>query len=83
MVTVADADQCCGGGGTYSFVHPEVSRDVLAAKIKNIVASGCKIVVTSSASCLIQLRAGLAQTKTNIEAMHLSTFLLRALEKRK
>ncbi len=83
LVTVSDSDQCCGGGGTYSFVHPEISRDVLSAKIKNIVASGCQIVVTSSASCLIQLRAGLLQSKSKIEAVHLSSFLLRALEKRK
>lgn len=83
VVDIPDSDQCCGGGGTYSFVHPEISRDVLAAKIKNITASGCKIVVTSSASCLIQLRSGLRTANSKIEAMHLSTFLQRALEKKR
>jgi 3'-phosphoadenosine 5'-phosphosulfate sulfotransferase (PAPS reductase)/FAD synthetase len=29
-------DQCCGGGGTYSFVHAELSQGVQSAKIKNI-----------------------------------------------
>lgn len=83
VVNIPDSDQCCGGGGTYSFVHPEISKDVLAAKIKNITATKCQIVVTSSASCLIQLRAGLREAKSKIEAMHLSAFLLRALEKKR
>jgi len=83
LVPVADADQCCGGAGTYSFVHPDFSRSILAAKTKNIVASGCSIVVTSSASCQVQLASGLRAINSNIEVLHLSEFLLRALEKRR
>jgi glycolate oxidase iron-sulfur subunit len=75
LVEIADADQCCGGGGTYSFAKPELSRGVLSAKIKNIAESGCKVVVTSSASCLIQLAYGLRQKKLKIEALHLTEFL--------
>jgi glycolate oxidase iron-sulfur subunit len=83
LVVIKDADQCCGGGGTYSFVHPEMSQAVLASKIKNIIASGCKIVVTSSTSCLLQLAAGLREAGSSIEALHLSEFLVRVLEKEK
>ncbi|MCB4757666.1 MAG: (Fe-S)-binding protein [Elusimicrobia bacterium] len=61
LVPVPDADQCCGGGGTYSFVHPEMSREVLAKKAASIRSTGCQTVVTSSASCLIQLAFGLQQ----------------------
>ncbi len=83
LVPVTDADQCCGGAGTYSFVHPDFSQKVLAAKIKNIVASGCAIVITSSASCQVQLASGLRAAGSKIEALHLSEFLLRALENRR
>lgn len=82
LVPIGDADQCCGGAGTYSFVHPDVSRKVLEAKIDNIIATGCKIVVTSSASCLTQLAFGLREKKSDIEALHLTEFLVRALEKK-
>ncbi len=83
VVPVVDSDQCCGGGGTYSFVHPELSKDVLARKTKNVIASGCKILVTSSASCFIQLGAGLREANPAIEVLHLSEFLIRALEKQR
>lgn len=82
LVPVAEADQCCGGGGTYSFTHPEISRDVLDAKIENIIKSGCKIVVTSSASCLVQLAFGLRRKNLPIEALHLTEFLVQVLDTR-
>ncbi len=83
LVPIADSDQCCGGAGTYSFVHPELSKQVLKAKVKNIVASGCEILVTSSASCLTQVAAGLRDAGSKIQVLHLSEFLYRALDKRR
>lgn len=83
LVPVAEADQCCGGAGGYSFMRPEMSQAVLAAKAKNLAASGCSIVVTSSASCLTQLAFGLRKKDPQIQVLHLTEFLVRALEKRK
>lgn len=82
VVPVMDADQCCGGAGTFAVVHAELSRDIAAAKIKNIAASGAKIVITSSVSCLLQLSAGLRRAGSNIEVLHLVDFLDRVLERR-
>ena len=59
-----------------------MSRDVLAAKLRNITATNAAIVVTSSASCLTQLAAGLRRMKSNVEVLHVSEFLLRALRRR-
>jgi glycolate oxidase iron-sulfur subunit len=83
IMGIVDSDQCCGGGGAYSFMEAELSRKVLSAKIQNIISSGCHIVVTTSASCLIQLKFGLRQAHSSIQALHLSEFLVRALEKRR
>jgi glycolate oxidase iron-sulfur subunit len=75
LVDVPEADQCCGGGGTYSFVHPELSREVGAAKIRNIISTGCEAVVTTSASCLTQLEFGLRQAGSRIQVFHLNELL--------
>ncbi len=83
MVTVPDADQCCGGGGTYSLTHPELSQEVLSAKVRSLVSTGAKVVVTSSASCLLQVAFGLRSVRSDIEVLHLSEFLLRALTQRR
>jgi glycolate oxidase iron-sulfur subunit len=81
VVDIMDADQCCGGGGTYSFVHPELSKDILSKKVANIAKTGCRIVVTSSASCLIQLSSGLQGKTPPVEVLHLSEFLARVLKR--
>ena len=54
---------------------------MLAAKVKNIIASNCAIVVTSSASCLTQVAFGLRKAGSNIKSLHLSEFLVRAIRK--
>lgn len=79
LAPVPDADQCCGGGGTYSFVHPELSEPILAAKVKNVVSTGCRTLVTSSASCLLQLESGLRRQAPPIQVLHLNEFLARVL----
>jgi len=80
LVPIEDSDQCCGGGGTYSFVHPELSRDVLSRKIKNVAGSGCRTLVSSAASCLIQLRFGMKEVTPPIKVFHLSEFLSSVLK---
>ncbi|HRY29571.1 MAG TPA: (Fe-S)-binding protein [Elusimicrobiota bacterium] len=70
-----EADQCCGGGGTYSFLQPEISRQVLSRKIRNIESTGAAVVLTSAVSCLLQIRAGLKWTGSRVRAFHLSEFL--------
>jgi glycolate oxidase iron-sulfur subunit len=74
-VELPEADQCCGGGGTTSFLQPEVSREVGARKAANIKASGAEVVLTSSVSCLLQLRAALRRAGAAVRAEALSRFL--------
>jgi len=73
---LAEADQCCGGGGTYSFTQPEVSRAVGARKADHVAATGAEAVLTSSVSCLLQLRAGLRRAGSDIGALHIAEFLV-------
>jgi glycolate oxidase iron-sulfur subunit len=70
-----EADQCCGGGGTYSFVHPEISRAVLDRKVKCALSTGARTVLTSSASCLLQTAFGLRRAGSKARVLHLAEFL--------
>lgn len=79
VVPVADADQCCGGAGTFAVVHAELSRQVVAAKAAHVRSSGCTILVTSSVSCLIQLAAGLRRSGSGAEVLHIVEFLDRVV----
>jgi glycolate oxidase iron-sulfur subunit len=69
-----ESDVCCGGAGAFSFVHPELSDEVLKRKIGRIAQTRAKVVLTSSTSCLIQLAHGLKKYYPQGEVMHLSEF---------
>jgi glycolate oxidase iron-sulfur subunit len=75
FVELPEADQCCGGGGSYSFLQPEISRRVLARKSENIRSTGADVVLTSSVTCLLQLRFGLRRMGAPVKAEPLSEFL--------
>jgi glycolate oxidase iron-sulfur subunit len=66
-----EADQCCGGGGTYQFMQPEISQTVGDRKAENIATTGAALVLTSSVSCLLQLRGRLRKIKSKVRAFHI------------
>ncbi|MBK8870828.1 MAG: (Fe-S)-binding protein [Elusimicrobia bacterium] len=72
-----EADQCCGGGGTYQFMQPEISKAVGQRKAENIAATGATLVLTSSVSCLLQLRSVLRKAKSKVQAFHIVELLAK------
>lgn len=74
-----DADQCCGGGGTYQFVQPEISQAVGRRKSEAVIDAGAEYVLTSSVSCLLQLRASLKRAKSKIRPLHIAEFVSKLI----
>lgn len=70
LVEMDLADSCCGGAGSYTFRHPDMSRKILDRKVDAVVRTGAAIVVTSCPSCILQLSAGLRRRHLNIRVMH-------------
>ena len=79
---MAGADVCCGGAGAFAFVNEELSDDILRRKTGNAAAAQAGAIVTSSTSCLIQLARGLRKYYPDARVVHLSEYLLGALENR-
>ncbi len=61
FVEMADADRCCGSGGTYGLTHPGTSLKILDNKTKNIFDSEAQVVATGCPGCMIQLKDGLSR----------------------
>jgi glycolate oxidase iron-sulfur subunit len=70
-VEMKQADWCCGGAGTFAFEHPELSRRILEKKIHNIKSSGAGVVLTTCPSCMMQIRAGIADANLRVRTAHL------------
>jgi L-lactate dehydrogenase complex protein LldE len=71
LVPLNDEETCCGFGGVFSIVYPEVSKAMMEAKVQNIQASGAEFVVACDPGCLMNIAGGLQKTGSPIRALHL------------
>lgn len=76
LIPLHDEATCCGFGGAFSMIYPEVSRAMMEAKIKNIEASGAEAVVALDPGCLMNIGGGLVKHKSKVKALHLVDVLM-------
>lgn len=69
---MAEADWCCGGAGSYSLTHYDLSQKVLDRKMKNLKAANADILVTSCPACMIQLAYGIKRHELKTKIFHIS-----------
>ena len=50
-----ESDLCCGAAGTYNLTEPEMADRLAQRKLKNILETGVRVVVTGNAGCLLQI----------------------------
>jgi L-lactate dehydrogenase complex protein LldE len=61
LVGLPGADECCGFGGAFSVVLPEMSGAVLRAKLANVERAqgdGAQVVASLDAGCVMHMRGG-------------------------
>ena len=75
FVELDNADSCCGFGGTFSVKYPEISVAILDNKIEAIEKAGVRAVISSDASCLMQIGGRLTRNGSAVKPMHLAELL--------
>ncbi len=70
-----DMNQCCGGAGSYTFLEPQFSDEILSRKIRVLKNTGVKQIVTSCPACMMQLEFGAGKENLLWEVKHLSQAL--------
>ncbi|MGH9135780.1 MAG: (Fe-S)-binding protein, partial [Acidimicrobiales bacterium] len=78
-VEVPGAESCCGSAGTYSLLRPTDSARLLEPKLDALEAARVDVVAAMNPGCLRQLRRGLRQRRSPVEAVHLVELVARAL----
>ena len=61
LVELPGADECCGFGGAFSVLMPEMSGRILRTKLDNIetaVRQGARTIASLDAGCLMQMASG-------------------------
>jgi hypothetical protein len=71
---------CCGGGGGFEVIFPEISYTLAANRVRELLATGASIIVTSCPGCLIQLREGVKKLKAReVQVMDMADLLKSAM----
>lgn len=71
LVPLEGEQTCCGFGGVFSVIYPEVSKSMMEDKIRAIEASGAEAVVACDAGCLMNIAGGIRRSGSHIQALHL------------
>lgn len=71
---------CCGGGGGFEVVFPELSQILAVNRAKELVETGADIIVTHCPGCIMQLEEGLKALKIKeVKVLDLAQVLAMAM----
>jgi len=70
FIEMVDSDRCCGGAGTFSYTHHDLSRKVGARKIGRIRDTEAEYVATPCPSCKMQLDDLIAHEGLSVRTIH-------------
>lgn len=72
---------CCGGGGGFETVFPELSQVLSVNRVTELLETKPDIIVTHCPGCIMQLKDGLRQLKVGgVEVLDLSEVVATAME---
>lgn len=77
LVPLSTEEICCGFGGSFSVVYPEISKKLMEDKVHSIQESGAEVVVMAETGCLMNIQGGLQKIQSPVRAMHLIQVLAR------
>ena len=73
---------CCGGGGGFEAVFPELSEILAVNRATELVETGADIIVTNCPGCILQLKDGLkAMKNSKVEVLDLAQIVAMAMER--
>jgi L-lactate dehydrogenase complex protein LldE len=74
-VVLADAEQCCGFGGSFAMLEPAISAALADAKLANLATArddGAACLASSDLGCLMHLGGRLTRTGDDFPVLHLA-----------
>jgi glycolate oxidase iron-sulfur subunit len=76
-----EADRCCGGGGTFSFTHYDIAKEIGRRKANFIAATGADVVATACPSCMMQIEDMLIRNGLPQKVIHFIELLAPCYQK--
>jgi L-lactate dehydrogenase complex protein LldE len=76
LVEPARSDECCGFGGSFSIVEPDVSARMGSDRIFDFERAGAEVVTSTDMSCLMHLSGLMQRQRRPLTVMHISQLLV-------
>jgi L-lactate dehydrogenase complex protein LldE len=75
LMELAEAEECCGFGGTFAVKNADTSAAMLADKLRHVVESGAEVCTAGDSSCLMHIGGGLSRAGRAVRTVHLAEIL--------
>jgi L-lactate dehydrogenase complex protein LldE len=75
LTEMADAEVCCGFGGTFCVKFPDISNKMAADKTANAAATGADLLLAGDLGCLMNMAGKAAREGRPIRARHVAEVL--------
>jgi len=71
LVEMADTETCCGFGGTFAAKFKTISTAMAEQKVENALETGAEYIVSTEASCLMNIESYIRKQKLPVKTIHL------------
>lgn len=75
LTELAEAETCCGFGGTFCVKYPEISDAIVTKKAEKIEASGAGLLLAGDLGCLMNMAGKLQRRGSAVEVRHVAEVL--------
>jgi Fe-S oxidoreductase len=75
LIEMEESETCCGFGGTFAVKNSAISVAMAEKKVLNALATGAEYVVSTEASCLMNIKGYCAKNKLAVKGIHLADIL--------
>jgi glycolate oxidase iron-sulfur subunit len=69
-VGLGDGGRCCGAGGIYNVLEPEMAATLGRQKAQAIIATGAPVIAVANPGCAIQIRGHLEALGSGVQVRH-------------
>ena len=75
ILPLADAEECCGFGGTFSVKMAAISQAMVEDKMAAVAGSGAEVLVSLDCGCLMNIGGAMEKSGHNIRTLPLPQFI--------
>jgi L-lactate dehydrogenase complex protein LldE len=79
LIEMSESEACCGFGGTFAVKHNALSSAIAEKKVLNALETNAEFIVSTEASCLMNINAYCSKQKIPVRGIHLADILASKL----